>query len=284
VASGQVTTSGYTGVSEEQIQGIFTVGDGSYNQSVVLTNEYGGMTGFGFISSNTDGTTIEDSVGTMPNTDEWYHVTVTRDGNDLKLYVDGELIKTVPVSGKIVKLGSSPQSYIGKLLNQHFSGKVDDVRVYKRALTGDEARGLSNGLEPMTAQFSFVMHFLYDASGRLLVSGQGQPYPSYNYNTTEGRLFVSSDPKLFLWWKLDEGTGSVAKDSSFFNHTGTLFNMESDDWIDAVAPLVNMLNPFALQFDGQSERVESNALDELTDVQEFTLSVWVNVDELPAAA
>ncbi len=280
-ASGLLSFSGYHAASERQLQGVFSVGDGAFNQSIVITNQYGNMTGFGVISSNDDGTTVQDSVGVLPNTGEWYQVTMTRDGNNVKLYVDGTLVKTIPASGKTAKLGSIPRAEIAKILRQYYSGRVDDVRVYRRALNDSEVQGLLSGQEPMTASLNLTSDFFYDGSGKLLFIGAGFIQGTGIYVGLGGRILVSSEQRLWLWWKLDEGTGSTAYDSSFYNHPGTVLNMEPGDWTTG-APLINMINSSALQFDGQNESVVGNLMD-LGDVEGFSLSIWVLADEMPSA-
>lgn len=263
------------------IRGLLTIGDVDAQQSLVLTNQHDGtVTGFGVVASHTDGTVTKEATGVLPNPNEWYHVTMTRDATSIKLFVDGNLVKTIPLTGKLAKLGTLPKAQVGRLLQQYFAGRVDDVRVYRRVLDEDEVAGLVSGLEPKTAIFSLTSDFIYDASGRLLVLGGGPVSQSSYVYEGKGRLLLYV-PRLFLWWQLDEESGSLAYDSSAYAHTGTLFNMEPDDWVDAGIPGFRFGNRSALRFDGQDEYVES-LLSDLSDLDEgFTLSVWVNLDELP---
>lgn len=76
----------------------------------------------------------------------WHHVFVTYDGVAIKGYVDGLLKVNNAASGTIAYIDSSV--FIGTtghtaipnpiLLNNYFSGYIDDVRIYNRALTADE--------------------------------------------------------------------------------------------------------------------------------------------------
>lgn len=70
--------------------------------------------------------------------DEWYHVGYTCDteANELKLYVDGELINTVaagvePNNLTHLRIGSEHEG-------RYFPGILDEVRLYNRALTEEE--------------------------------------------------------------------------------------------------------------------------------------------------
>ena len=68
----------------------------------------------------------------------WTHLAATYDGNALRLYVNG-----VPQSVRLVTgaLGMSSQPlYVGgnALWGEHFQGRIDQVRVYRRALSQEE--------------------------------------------------------------------------------------------------------------------------------------------------
>lgn len=69
----------------------------------------------------------------------WTHLTTTFDGSNLRLYVNGSLVSTTAVSGSI-----SPSTGLLKIGgnaiwgSEFFSGLIDEVRVYNRALSGGE--------------------------------------------------------------------------------------------------------------------------------------------------
>ena len=70
----------------------------------------------------------------------WYHIGYTCDteANELKLYVDGELIDTVAAGAEPnnlthLRIGSEHEG-------RYFPGILDDVRLYNRALTEDEMK------------------------------------------------------------------------------------------------------------------------------------------------
>ena len=71
------------------------------------------------------------------NTDQWYYVAGTNDGSNLKLYIDGQLEDSAFSTGflgvnNIAKIGGEPGSSL------YFTGIIDDVRIYDRALTAGE--------------------------------------------------------------------------------------------------------------------------------------------------
>ena len=63
---------------------------------------------------------------------KWYHVAVTFDGKTLRIYINaqlnGELPNDVPITSAEADL----------VIGQGFSGIIDDVRIYNKALSQDE--------------------------------------------------------------------------------------------------------------------------------------------------
>ena len=78
------------------------------------------------------------------STNNWYLCTITFDSNNLKLYMNGILVSTIIRPGSIQ---SSNQSlFFGRRDGccQWFSGKIDDIGIWNRALTQEEINGLYN--------------------------------------------------------------------------------------------------------------------------------------------
>lgn len=115
------------------------------------------------------------SVASVP-TGSWHHVAGTFDGNELALYIDGELAATTAIAGSLspstgtnLMVAADPINPIDKL-----TGAVDEVRVYSRALSAAEIAAL---------------HAAGDAA------------------------YGSDDPALELRLPLDEGRGGSAVDA-----------------------------------------------------------------------
>ena len=69
---------------------------------------------------------------------EWHHLAGTWDGQTISLYIDGELEKSCECAGE---LGTNTKKlYIGSRMGElrFFTGTVDEVRIYNRALTQKE--------------------------------------------------------------------------------------------------------------------------------------------------
>ena len=68
----------------------------------------------------------------------WSHLATTWDGGTLRLYVNGTQVASKAVPGTMT-ISAGPLAIGGSsALNEFFSGRVDEVRVYNRALTAGE--------------------------------------------------------------------------------------------------------------------------------------------------
>jgi hypothetical protein len=69
----------------------------------------------------------------------WTHLAATFDGTQLKLYVNGTLEQTTVYAGTVLTsnhpLGIGGNGY---WLNENFPGRIDEVRIYNRALSQSE--------------------------------------------------------------------------------------------------------------------------------------------------
>ena len=77
------------------------------------------------------------------NNDQWYHVAVTYDGTDLKLYLDGMLVDTTTQAGTIGTSGApvcigSEAGASDCTAGNYFVGYIDEVKIFDRALTQRE--------------------------------------------------------------------------------------------------------------------------------------------------
>ncbi|MGB2630434.1 MAG: LamG-like jellyroll fold domain-containing protein, partial [Candidatus Omnitrophota bacterium] len=123
----------------------------------------------------------------------WHTVTITRKGGMLYLYIDGYLASMVVTSPEQIDI--SPSGFVigrrqgaigGRFAPQEaFKGEVDDLSVWARALTADEALKLHTGVPP-----SYIAGF---------------------------------DENCRAWWEFDEGIGNVLPDNTANYYNGTIF-------------------------------------------------------------
>jgi hypothetical protein len=72
---------------------------------------------------------------------QWVHLASTYDGSVLRLYVDGAQVATLNRTGSITT--STGELWIGgnPVWPEWFSGLIDEVRIYNRALTTPQIQG-----------------------------------------------------------------------------------------------------------------------------------------------
>lgn len=74
---------------------------------------------------------------TALNANTWYHVAATYDGSAMKLYINGILDASKAQTGSVNSNGAFNVGYLYNT-SRNFNGKVDEVRVWKRALSQTE--------------------------------------------------------------------------------------------------------------------------------------------------
>jgi hypothetical protein len=116
----------------------------------------------------------------------WYHIAAIHDGAQMRLYLNGSLMASAPKPGIIGMHPQAPAS-IGALStgSQPFSGWIDDVRIYDRALSEQDLIALL--FETMTTrtteqpsiasmnQQAFDRITVHDALGRAILVDDGSP-------------------------------------------------------------------------------------------------------------
>jgi len=96
---------------------------------------YGGAGGWNVIGGTTRA--AENTARLPVNT--WTHTTMTFDGSNIRYYQNGTLVATTPASGSMTN-GNGPLSIGGNTIwgDEFFAGRIDEVRVYNRALSAAE--------------------------------------------------------------------------------------------------------------------------------------------------
>ncbi|MCS4303212.1 endo-beta-N-acetylglucosaminidase H [Chryseobacterium sp. BIGb0232] len=87
------------------------------------------------------------NTNTAFNTNTWYHVAATYDGAAMKLYINGNLDASAPVTGNFTANGIL---YLARNYdnNRALNGSLDEFRVWKRALTAQEIMDNSCNVAP----------------------------------------------------------------------------------------------------------------------------------------
>ena len=81
----------------------------------------------------------------------WIHIAGTYDGTTARLYVDGQQVASEAISGRIVAdktpfiLGANGNGASDNNVTERFPGKIDEIMLYRRALTGSEIAQIHDG-------------------------------------------------------------------------------------------------------------------------------------------
>jgi hypothetical protein len=81
----------------------------------------------------------------------WIHIAGTYDGTTARLYVNGQMVDTQPLTGRFVAdttpfiLGANGNGVGDASVSERFPGRIDEVMLYRRALSADEIKMLYDG-------------------------------------------------------------------------------------------------------------------------------------------
>lgn len=153
--------------------------------------------------------------------DTWHHVAAVYDGSEIRLYLDGVEVGSLPAAGTL----SSDPSVAAVIGNQPpgagdraFDGLIDDVRIYSVALSPAEIQQLT---------------------GETVSEPPPPPPPPAG---------------LQAHYTFDEGAGSVATDATGNGNTGTIVG-------PTYQPTSGDNSPFYLRFDGVNDYVDLGTFD-----------------------
>jgi len=188
----------------------------------------------------------------------WQHLAFTYDGTNLKMYINGQLDKTVGVTGTIssvatLDIGRRPDSTSSPYLMQ---GKVDDVKVYNYARSAAQIAYDYNKGKP-------VAHYKFD-------EGTGTIAHNAESAANEGAAPVG-------WWRMDEGTGGTTADESGNGNTGTLYpqTLGTNTTTAQMWDQTGKIGPDALEFDGTDDYADSGLDISWNDTNSVSISLWV---------
>lgn len=118
----------------------------------------------------------------------WHHCAATFEGEWMRVYLDGREIGSLQRKGVITAGGNAPGCLGSANGAECFQGAMDDLRIYKDALTADEVTRLHrNGLdalaklaEPVAAaepklDKSLLAHWTFNERGGVLNDASGNP-------------------------------------------------------------------------------------------------------------
>ncbi len=248
-------------------------------------------------------------VTSPPSVGNWHHIAGTYDGSLISLYVDGQIVTQQTASGQMpltidpLAIGFRP----GASLSYRFNGIIDDVRIYGSALTSNQiaqlyvpntpanltATAITNQINLAWSASSTAASYVVKRGGTPITTTVATNYTDsglvvgaqYCYTVAATNFFgispdsgqvcatiplYTSTTNLLAYWTLNEGSGTIAHDSSGNGNTGTVSGSGSWYWTDGMIGS-------ALYFGAPSQVAVPNSAS-LNPVQGMTVSAWVNAD------
>ena len=98
-----------------------------------------------------DGSTETVTSNTSLTSGEWYHISMTSNGNDLRLFINGILENSIS-TGTAITDYSTPEFVLGQptVTDSWFKGQINDVKLYNRVLSDFEIAELSGRVYTIT--------------------------------------------------------------------------------------------------------------------------------------
>lgn len=123
---------------------VFALGTGTTNRIFLTLNDNGGATR---LANMPQGGAENILTGpAFPTSKIWHHVAITIFGNTYTLYINGIQVASVSnMQANMTHLGQTTTNYIGRSqypADPYFDGRIDDFRIYERALGSDEIMSL----------------------------------------------------------------------------------------------------------------------------------------------
>ena len=295
-----VTGAGYVG-----FQGFVRTSSSSSRQySLDDLSINGQITGFdlryrdslGFLTGDsTNSTQVTVSNAVQQYLGQWQSVAARYDGTNIALFVEGR-----PSASAVGRFAAalSTSLWVGRELNEttnsYLKGLMDDLRIYRGALTTNEIRSIyeqiadmdadglnnleeyQNGTDPWSSDTD--SDGLSD-SAELVNNTNPLDSDSDDDGLSDGwEVAYGFNPRsdlllsdLASWWKFDDQSGLVATNAVSTNYYGSLQNMDNSNWTTG-------LFGGALTFDGTNEFVQVSQTAAVVTNGPFTVAAVTYLD------
>ena len=314
--SGDLTLSAWVYISSYSANNRFYVvgknGDSTHRGYLLYVQNDGTVNGVSYIS-NTQTLTSKSGI----TTGSWHHIVYTRKSGEQIVYLDGTAGTPTTATGTFDTI-SGYNGAIGGGWNTNAmddgtsDGKIDDVRIYNRALSADEITTLyqkTGGISCTNPDghkaeiiFNDDYHVMQYCNGTNWVAmgppgngGSSCSNPSglpaeliYNADLNvmqycEGDQWIAITPKigtqllngLVGWWKMDETSGTTIADSSGNGNDAEWWDNTSYDINNDESILGGIKDGALSTTTSTTEKITVNNNIDVSGGTGLTLSVWV---------
>lgn len=194
---------------------VLGIGGADCDQSINLTNNYFSYDGVSAGGYYQIGNTYNTNDPTLPTVDTWVHITGVKSADSMKLFIDGvkKDVSATPSQDPCYS-GMGQKGVIGSgvALGQFFTGAIDEVRIYSRALSDAEVSSLHNteltSVGKPAAKITCTVYPNPSASGIFKVQAD-QNIETISVYSIEGKLVdgqFNSENGTFIFSKPTSGT------------------------------------------------------------------------------
>ncbi len=141
-----------------------------------------------------------------PPADTWVHYLGTYDGEEIRLFVNGELAATTQAPGRIP--ASNARLLLGALEpdTRILDGQLEDVRIWNRALPADQAARVASGWTDPTLDEGRIAHWTRAGLDEATWSGAFENAPQATYRTEAEPVIARqrADGYRGIWFTLGQ--------------------------------------------------------------------------------
>jgi len=252
------------------------------------TNQQGTYRGFTFdlinmvptFYANTSGTAASSSVSTS----QWSHVAATYNNGNVVVYVNGVQAgsssgnPSIATSSDLV-IGLDTYIFVCPGSYGYFNGKIDEVKIFNRALTSNEVQSEYGGAQTCSDGTAYgscsSTKPLYCNNGNLVNNCQQCGCPIGYSCQGDG----SCKSNLAAYWKFDEGSGMTVSDSSGNGNTIIFTDLNNVSWTNGrLGNAINFSSSLPESCVQSGTDVKATMNPSLTSILSgpFTYSTWVN--------
>ena len=173
------------------------------------------------------------------NDGKWHFVTVTYDGDNVKLYVDGSQVAvhdatsaTPNTNSHPIRIGSDSVGTAGTF----FEGRIDEVRVWDTDLTSTEVLNLYNdgtNIPKVDSENLLYENKFGDDNGTVIaqeianqytapVGVEWQQAGSQPDDANMGNFIHNTYKPIWIWWHVDAAATDVRKSRAIFSFSFTI--------------------------------------------------------------
>ena len=206
-------------------------------------------------------------------TTDWFQIVATwsKSNDQLKLYLNGDQVESTQTGlGTWSANFQSTGCVIGAGLStgtSPWTGLINDVRLYDRALSAEEIGNLYSASSDIQAYYS------ENYSGRELIR-------KYNDDVVVASLAAEeAGPGPVAWWKFDEGQGQVAQDSTSNGNDGQLGSTSGSDANDPTWKTEDMcVSGKCMEFDGSDDAINITSMTDFASP--YSVTFWMKPQQL----